>query len=120
MPILGNDIIASNAPVCSELNLLNSLAYHTAIHLLHNNISRLILAVRNGQKGATAKSSMLEAVPTYKGSIIIWELEMADFDSIKRFAERVSAELDRVDIFLASAGVYATTWQMTRDGYEES
>ena len=63
---------------------------------------------------------MLLSVPTYKDIIEVWQVDMADFDSVKVFGRRVAIELDRVDIFVANAGIQASTWRTTKDGYEET
>ncbi|CAD6563759.1 MAG: hypothetical protein CYPHOPRED_000063 [Cyphobasidiales sp. Tagirdzhanova-0007] len=95
------------------------IAYHVAVHLLRNNLSRLVIAARSVDRGKKAKATMLSEVSAYKGCIEIWSLDMADFGSCRAFARRVNCELDRIDIFLANAGTYPVTWKLTKDGYEE-
>ena len=63
---------------------------------------------------------MLAAVPTFKGKIDVWEVDMASFDSVRSFAKRIRSDLDRLDIFLLNAGIQAHTWRVTNDGYEEA
>ena len=102
-----------------DVNNSSRIAYHVAVHLLRNNLSRLVIAARSVDRGKKAKATMLSEVSAYKGCIEIWSLDMADFGSCRAFARRVNCELDRIDIFLANAGTYPVTWKLTKDGYEE-
>ena len=45
---------------------------------------------------------------------------MASFASVKNFAYRVDAELERVDVFLANAGIQAASFEKTGDGWEST
>jgi len=62
---------------------------------------------------------MLTKVPNFKETIEIWQIDLADFESVKAFAGCVNRELDRVDIFVANTGIAAETWRITKDGYQE-
>ncbi|CAG7854990.1 SubName: Full=Related to Oxidoreductase, short-chain dehydrogenase {ECO:0000313/EMBL:CCA76145.1} [Serendipita indica DSM 11827] len=83
--------------------------------------ARLILAVRSLDKGEEAKKKIEANTNTTGGSrpqVDVWHLDMADFANVKRFAQRCYDELDRIDIFLASAGVQNREWIVTKDGWE--
>ncbi|KAJ7734532.1 hypothetical protein B0H14DRAFT_2995704 [Mycena olivaceomarginata] len=56
----------------------------------------IILAVRDLKKGETAKETII-AQTGYTGSLEVWELDMASFASVRRFAERANATLKRLD-----------------------
>lgn len=43
---------------------------------------------------------------------------MSSFASVKAFGERVNAELDRLDVFIANAGVEPSQFEKTQDGWE--
>ncbi|KAI3336888.1 NAD(P)-binding protein [Xylariaceae sp. AK1471] len=71
---------------------------------------RLILAVRNLEKGEVAKKDI--ATRAAAGvEIQVWKIDMAQPSSIKAFATRVEGELDRVDIFHANAGLVSATYK---------
>ena len=90
------------------------LGKEAARHYARLGASRLILAVRNKEKGNMAKNDILASVPGYpKDSIEIWDLDLSKYKSVQEFAARVRGpELDRVDIFLANAGLAAARFQL--------
>ncbi|KAJ7931784.1 hypothetical protein B0H13DRAFT_1594033 [Mycena leptocephala] len=90
-----------------------------AIHLARLNPALLILAVRDLKKGDTAKETII-AETGFKGSIEIWELDMADFASVRRFAERATTTLKRLDGAVLNAGINAWKWGLTGDGWEKT
>jgi retinol dehydrogenase 12 len=85
------------------------------------NPARMILAVRTISKGEDAKK-VIEAQTNTKGQtkVEVWELDMALFESVKRFAKKCHDELDRVDVVLLNAAVGVSPWSVTRDGWENS
>lgn len=88
------------------------------------NPARLILAVRSLEKGEAAKQSILSlhagtASSENAPSVEVWKLDMADFSSVVQFAERCEKELERLDVFLANAGVASESWAVTKDGWEQ-
>ncbi|KAJ7625584.1 hypothetical protein FB45DRAFT_1029938 [Roridomyces roridus] len=52
--------------------------------------------------------------------IHVWELDMADFASVKKFATRANAELERLDGAALNAGVNTSQWTLTTDGWERT
>ncbi|KAJ6581881.1 hypothetical protein B0H19DRAFT_983986 [Mycena capillaripes] len=88
-----------------------------AIHLARLNPAQLILAVRDLKKGDAAKETIV-AETGFKGSIEVWELDMADFASVKRFAERANTNLKRLDGAVLNAGINSVKWSQTPDGWE--
>lgn len=49
----------------------------------------------------------------------VWYIDMASYDSVKSFANKVSTELDRVDGFVANAGIMVDQWTLA-EGTESS
>ncbi|KAJ7656345.1 hypothetical protein DFH06DRAFT_1473594 [Mycena polygramma] len=88
-----------------------------AIHLARLNPAQLILAVRNVEKGEAARQTIV-AETGFKGAIEIWELDMSDFASVKRFAERANTSLTRLDGAVLNAGINVWDWGVTGDGWE--
>lgn len=89
----------------------------TALHLARLSPGRLILAVRNTDKGKLA-AAMVEEVTLFKG-VEVWELDLGSFDSVKSFAARCAA-LDRLDILVENAGIATEEWVVTKDGWEST
>lgn len=85
------------------------LGKEAARHFARLNANRVILAVRSVKKGQNAKeeieTSLRAANSNSKTDIQVWHLDMASYTSVEQFAARVNSELDRVDIFLANAGI---------------
>lgn len=88
------------------------LGKEAARHYARLGASSLILAVRSLDRGYDAKHDIEATTNCAKDVIKVWQVDMASYASVKKFAARVDAELERVDIFIANAGVarfkYAT------------
>lgn len=95
------------------------LGKEAAKHFARLGAGKLILAVRSISKGEAAKADIETATKCSKDVIEIWELDMTSFDSVKRFAMRVNDTLDRLDIFIANAGVVRKEYHLA-EGLEES
>ena len=76
----------------------------------------VIMACRNLEKGQTAVQQILKEQP--RGQVILERLDLADFSSIQDFAARFMAEHDHLDILINNAGVMATPYRKTADGFE--
>lgn len=84
--------------------------------------SRLILAVRGTDKGEAAKRDIIAAACSpprdsdNPPDIQVWSLDMSSYASIQAFAARLSGpEVDRVDVFLANAGVTLNGYTTAED-----
>jgi len=76
----------------------------------------VILACRNSDKGEMAKNELLKTIP--QAQIVVMTLNLADFSSVRTFAERFNREFDRLDILLNNAGIMMPPYQLTKDGLE--
>lgn len=81
------------------------LGKEAARHFVRLGARRLILAVRSLDKGHAAKHDIEATTNCAPDVIKVWQLDMASYASVQKFAARIDAELDRVDIFIANAGV---------------
>ncbi|KAI1197703.1 NAD(P)-binding protein [Nemania serpens] len=89
------------------------LGKEAARHYARLGVKRLILAVRNLEKGEAAKKDI--ATTAAAGvDIQVWEIDMAQPSNIKAFAARIESELDRVDIFHANAGLVSAAYKEVR------
>ncbi|KAJ7714728.1 putative WW domain-containing oxidoreductase [Mycena metata] len=93
------------------------IGFALATHLACLQPAQLILAMRDLKKGEVAKDSII-AQTGFKGALEVWELDMVDFASIKRFAERANTNLKRLDGANLNAGINNWNWAMTADGWE--
>ena len=77
---------------------------------------RVIFTSRNPNKGEQA----LEQIKRESGSddVQCLQLDLADFDSIRKFADEVLAECPRIDVFVANAGLVLSDRIETKQGLE--
>lgn len=92
------------------------LGLETARQLASMNPSRLILAVRDTAKGERAAEDISRT--TGNKNVEVWELDLASFTSVNKFADKVNSDLPRLDILIENAGVATDKWRETTDGYE--
>jgi NAD(P)-dependent dehydrogenase (short-subunit alcohol dehydrogenase family) len=84
-----------------------ALAAHGAI---------VIMAVRDVEKGETAKARILEFVP--EASLEVRQLELGNLANVRAFAESFLADHDRLDLLINNAGVMACPQGTTDDGFD--
>ena len=98
------------------------LGYEAAKHIARLNCKRLIIAVRNLEKGEKAKREILASLssPREDDFVKVWQLDLASTQSTKDFAERASSELDRVDVLLENAGIDPSGQWHFAEGHEQS
>ncbi|KAI0386964.1 hypothetical protein F5Y04DRAFT_288770 [Hypomontagnella monticulosa] len=78
----------------------------TSRRLLDLGVSKLILAVRNEEKGKAAAAELSADRPDLTpGTIEVWKLDLSVYDSVVAFAERVAKSLTRLDIAVLNAGL---------------
>jgi NAD(P)-dependent dehydrogenase (short-subunit alcohol dehydrogenase family) len=76
----------------------------------------VLIACRNGAKGEEAAAKIGEAVPS--ADVPVEELDLADLESVRGFAERFSGQHDHLDLLINNAGVMAPPRRQTKDGFE--
>jgi NAD(P)-dependent dehydrogenase (short-subunit alcohol dehydrogenase family) len=69
--------------------------------------AHVILAVRNPEKGDAAAARMT-------GQVEARQLDLQDLSSVRRFAD----DVDEVDVLVNNAGIMATNYALTVDGFE--
>ncbi|CAK7218013.1 hypothetical protein SBRCBS47491_003362 [Sporothrix bragantina] len=90
------------------------LGYESCRHLLRIGAGKLIMGVRNIDKGKAARLSLLEESKRSPDSIEVWEVDMANYESVHKFAQRAST-LTRLDGVLANAGIFAEKFSTLED-----
>jgi|AntDeeMinimDraft_4_1070355.scaffolds.fasta_scaffold00224_30 hypothetical protein len=76
----------------------------------------VVMACRNAQKGQAAMADIRAQHPD--ADLVLMELDLADLDSVRRFAETFRQKYDRLDVLINNAGLMAPPLQHTRDGFE--
>jgi NAD(P)-dependent dehydrogenase (short-subunit alcohol dehydrogenase family) len=78
--------------------------------------ARVVLACRNTEKGESAVSDCEAAA--LGAEVELEQLDLANLDSVRGFAERFRAGHDGLDLLINNAGVMATPRRRTADGFE--
>jgi len=91
------------------------LGYETAVALAGQG-ARVVLAVRNLDKGKQAATRIAEAHPG--ATVELQELDLTSLASIRATAEQLRADHDRIDLLINNAGVMWTPKSTTADGFE--
>ncbi|OBH83440.1 SDR family NAD(P)-dependent oxidoreductase [Mycobacterium scrofulaceum] len=91
------------------------LGYETAAALADHG-ARVVLAVRNLDKGKDAAARITAASP--HADVVLQELDLTSLDSVRAAAEQLKADYDRIDLLINNAGVMYTPKETTKDGFE--
>lgn len=78
--------------------------------------ARVILAVRNIEKGNAARAALLKLQPS--AQIGIMKLDLADLETICLFTREFSKSFDKLDLLINNAGIMAPPYAKTKDGFE--
>jgi NAD(P)-dependent dehydrogenase (short-subunit alcohol dehydrogenase family) len=76
----------------------------------------VIMACRNAEKATAAANNIRAVVP--HADLRMIPLDLSNLTSVRKFAARVSAEYDHIDLLLNNAGVMMTPFEKTADGFE--
>ena len=94
----------------------SGLGYDTAA-VLADKGARVVLAVRNLDKGTEAADRMKKASPT--ATVELQELDLTSLDSVRKAAGELRATYPRIDLLINNAGVmYVASRETTKDGFE--
>ena len=77
----------------------------------------VVLACRNLEKGARALADV-RSVAAADAPPRLEALDLSSLDSVRKFAERLAAEQDTLDLLVNNAGVMAPPRRLTQDGFE--
>ncbi|KAL8824469.1 MAG: hypothetical protein Q9191_005040 [Dirinaria sp. TL-2023a] len=89
----------------------SGLGLETARHLVESCAACVVLAVRNLTAGEAAKKE-IEKSTGREGVIQIMHVDMASSASVQSFAKKASTELERIDGFVANAGIMIDAWSI--------
>ncbi len=76
----------------------------------------VVMACRDLEKAAQAAGQVREEHP--KAQLHVMELDLADLRSVRDFAEQFHRKYNRLDVLINNAGVMATPYRKTADGFE--
>ncbi len=78
--------------------------------------AHVIMACRSRQKAEEAKEKAITIVPGARISLV--NLDLADLDSVRQCAETVMNTHQSLDVLINNAGVMATPYSTTKQGFE--
>ncbi|SIS84062.1 oxidoreductase [Alicyclobacillus vulcanalis] len=78
--------------------------------------AKVTLAVRNASRGEAAADRIRSEVPNAELDVRV--VDLADLDSVEAFADALVAEGRPLDLLINNAGVMATSYGTTRQGFE--
>jgi NAD(P)-dependent dehydrogenase (short-subunit alcohol dehydrogenase family) len=83
---------------------------------LSNKNAKVIIAVRNLEKGTAALQKIQSQ--NAKADVLVMLLDLADLNSVKQFAEDFNKQFSRLDLLINNAGVMIPPYSKTKDGFE--
>ena len=93
----------------------SGLGYETA-KVLANKNATVIVAVRNEVKGNAAVKKIKVENPN--ADIQVMLVDLANLESVRKFAENFKKKLKRLDLLINNAGVMTPPYTKTKDGFE--
>jgi NAD(P)-dependent dehydrogenase (short-subunit alcohol dehydrogenase family) len=96
----------------------SGVGYATALKYVELAASTVILGVRSLEKGEIAKAQ-IEKATGRAGVVQVWQVDMANFESIDAFAKRVEG-LKRVDVAVLNAGIVPRAFKLSDKGWENN
>ncbi|KAF7369500.1 hypothetical protein MVEN_00279800 [Mycena venus] len=112
-PLVKVDLTAKTVIV---LGANAGLGFEAAKHFATMNPGRLILACRSQSRGQAALEKLSAATGYTKAEL--WIVDLADFESVKAFADRFQREGGRLDIFVENAAILMDKYEPSKDGWE--
>ncbi|KAJ6618970.1 hypothetical protein B0H10DRAFT_2164030 [Mycena sp. CBHHK59/15] len=112
-PVVKADLTGKTVVV---LGANTGLGFEATKHFATMNPGRLILACRSQSKGQAAVEKLKAATGYAKAEL--WIIDLADFASVKQFAEKFEQDGGRLDILVENAAIAPFKYEPTKDGWE--
>lgn len=87
-----------------------------AARVLADKNAKVIMAVRNLEKGNNARFKITKA--NSNADVEVMKLDLADLESVKNFVNNFKSHFERLDILINNAGVMVPPYSKTKDGFE--
>lgn len=93
----------------------SGIGYETA-RALSQHGATVIMACRNMDKANRARDQIRALKPT--GELLVMPLDLADLDSVRRFADNFKAQYNQLDLLINNAGLKLQPFGTTKQGFE--
>ncbi len=110
-----NNIADQSGKIAIVTGASSGIGYETA-RVLANKNAKVIIAVRNPQKGEKALEKIKAENAGADVSVMI--VDLADLKSVEKFAKEYRKKYDRLDLLINNAGVMVPPYSKTSDGFE--
>ncbi|KAF7345429.1 hypothetical protein MVEN_01560900 [Mycena venus] len=114
-PVVKEDLAGKTVIV---LGANTGLGFEATKHFATMGPERLILACRSQSKGQAAVEELKAATGYSKAEL--WIIDLADFESVKQFADKFEHDGGRLDILVENAALASDKYEATKDGWETS
>jgi len=108
-----SEFIAGKTVVITGAN--GGIGKQTALELARRGAG-IVLAVRDSPKSRVACEELRSAVPS--AHFEVRALDLASFDSIRGFAERLAGDFECIDVLINNAGTMPARLELTQEGFE--
>ncbi len=110
-----DNIPDQNGKIAIVTGSSSGIGYETA-RVLANKNAKVIIAVRNLEKGEKAKSKIINQ--NSNAEIEVMNLDLADLNSVKSFSDSFKQKYSQLDLLINNAGVMIPPYSKTKDGFE--
>ena len=93
----------------------SGVGFETAVELARHGATTII-ACRSASRGEGALRRIKESAPSSQTRLML--LDLGDLASIDAFAESFTNEYETLDLLINNAGIMATPYRTTKDGFE--
>ncbi|KAJ6448326.1 hypothetical protein C8R45DRAFT_161953 [Mycena sanguinolenta] len=114
-PVVKADLTGKTVCV---LGANTGIGFETCKHFANMNAGRIILACRSQSRGQAAVERLEKETGYTKGEL--WIVDLSDFQSVKKFADKWETDGGRLDIIVANAAIEPGKFFLTKDGWEST
>ena len=93
----------------------SGIGYETALELARHGATTIVVC-RSVSRGESALGRIKESAPSSQVRLML--LDLGDLASIDAFAESFTKENENLDLLINNAGIMATPYRTTKDGFE--
>ncbi len=93
----------------------SGIGYEAAKELANKN-AKVIIAIRNLEKGGNAEAKIKVQNPN--ADVEVMKIDLADLESVKSFVSTFKQKYSQLDLLINNAGVMIPPYSKTKDGFE--
>ena len=110
-----NSKIGLSGKTCIVTGANTGIGFETALDFAQRD-ARVIIACRSIDKANKAAEKIKKLSKNSK--IQVEKLDLSDLNSVRKFAQKMNSTLSKLDLLINNAGVMATPYIKTIDGFE--